>query len=83
MWATLARERLGARDPRSCQLKTHVQTSGASLTAQLPLLNVARVAIEALAAVLAGAQSIHTAAYDETLALPTAGSAIPRSARSR
>jgi methylmalonyl-CoA mutase N-terminal domain/subunit len=76
LWATLARERLGARDPRSWQLKTHVQTSGASLTAQGPLLNVARVAIEALGAVLAGAQSIHTAAWDETLSLPTAESAV-------
>jgi len=76
LWATLASERIGARDPRSWQLKTHVQTSGASLTAQQPLLNVARVAVEALGAVLSGAQSIHTAAYDETLSLPTAESAI-------
>jgi methylmalonyl-CoA mutase, N-terminal domain len=75
MWATLMRERVGARDPRSWQLRTHVQTSGVSLTAQQPLLNVARVAIEALGAVLSGAQSVHTAAYDETLALPTAESA--------
>jgi methylmalonyl-CoA mutase N-terminal domain/subunit len=75
MWATLMRERVGARDPRSWQLRTHVQTSGVSLTAQLPLLNVARVAIEALGAALAGAQSVHTAAYDETLSLPTAESA--------
>ena len=75
LWATLARERLGARDPRSWQLRTHLQTSGVSLTAQQPLLNVARVAIEALGAVLAGAQSVHTAAYDETLSIPTADSA--------
>ena len=75
MWATLMRERVGARDPRSWQLRTHLQTSGVSLTAQQPLLNVARVAIEALGAVLAGAQSVHTAAYDETLSLPTAESA--------
>jgi methylmalonyl-CoA mutase, N-terminal domain len=75
LWATLMRERVGARDPRSWQLRTHLQTSGASLTAQQPLLNVARVAIEALGAVLAGAQSVHTAAYDETLSIPTAESA--------
>jgi methylmalonyl-CoA mutase N-terminal domain/subunit len=75
LWATLMRERVGARDPRSWQLRTHLQTSGVALTAQAPLLNVARVAIGALGAVLAGAQSIHTAAYDETLSIPTAGSA--------
>ncbi len=75
LWARLMRERIGAREPRSWQLRTHVQTSGVSLTAQQPLLNVARVAIEALGAVLSGAQSIHTAAYDETLSLPTEASA--------
>jgi methylmalonyl-CoA mutase N-terminal domain/subunit len=75
LWATLMRERVGARDPRSWQLRTHVQTSGVSLTAQQPLLNLARVAIEALGAVLSGAQSLHTNAYDETLSIPTAGSA--------
>jgi methylmalonyl-CoA mutase, N-terminal domain len=75
MWATLTRERIGARDPRSWQLRTHVQTSGVSLTAQQPLLNLARVAVEALGAVLAGAQSLHTNAYDETLGIPTERSA--------
>ena len=75
MWARLMRERFGARDPRSWQLRTHVQTSGVSLTAQQPLLNVARTAIEALAAVLAGTQSLHTNAYDETLSIPTLESA--------
>ena len=75
LWASLTRERLGARDPRSWQLRTHVQTSGVSLTAQQPLLNVARVAIEALGAVLGGAQSLHTNSYDETLGLPTRESA--------
>ena len=75
MWATLARERLGARDERSLRLRTHVQTSGVSLTAQQPLLNVARTAVEALGAVMAGTQSLHTNAYDETLALPTRESA--------
>ena len=80
LWATLMRERVGARDPRSWQLRTHVQTSGVSLTAQQPLLNVARVAIEALGAVLSGAQSVHTAAYDETLSIPTRRVGDPRAA---
>jgi methylmalonyl-CoA mutase, N-terminal domain len=75
LWATLMRERVGAGEPRSWQLRTHVQTSGVSLTAQQPLLNLARVAMEALGAVLSGAQSIHTASYDETLSLPTETSA--------
>jgi methylmalonyl-CoA mutase N-terminal domain/subunit len=71
LWATLINERFGAKDPRSLQLRTHCQTSGASLTAQQPLLNIARTAIEALAGVLAGTQSLHTNSYDETLGLPT------------
>jgi methylmalonyl-CoA mutase N-terminal domain/subunit len=71
LWATLIRERYGAADPRSLQLRTHCQTSGVSLTAQQPLLNIARTAVEALAAVLAGTQSLHTNSYDETLAIPT------------
>jgi len=75
LWAELMRERFGARDPRSWQLRTHVQTSGVSLTAQQPLLNIARTAIEALGAVMAGTQSLHTNAYDETLSLPTRESA--------
>jgi methylmalonyl-CoA mutase N-terminal domain/subunit len=75
LWATLMRERVGARDPRSWQLRTHVQTSGVSLTAQQPLLNLARVAVEALGAVLGGAQSLHTNAWDETLGIPTRESA--------
>jgi len=75
LWATLVGERYGARNPRSLQLRTHVQTSGVSLAAQQPLLNVARVAVEALGAVMAGTQSLHTNAYDETLSLPTADSA--------
>ena len=75
LWATLMRERVGARDPRSWQMRTHVQTSGVSLTAQQPMLNLARVAIEALGAVLAGTQSLHTNAYDETLSIPTPESA--------
>jgi methylmalonyl-CoA mutase N-terminal domain/subunit len=75
LWATLMRERVGARDPRSWQLRTHTQTSGVSLAAQQPLLNVARTAIEALGAVMAGTQSLHTNAFDETLSIPTAESA--------
>jgi methylmalonyl-CoA mutase N-terminal domain/subunit len=71
MWATIMKERFGATDPRAMLLRTHTQTAGVSLTAQQPLNNVARVAIQALAAVLGGAQSLHTNSYDETWALPT------------
>src|SRR5262245_23706066 len=71
IWATLMRDRFGAKNPRSWQLRTHAQTAGVSLTAQQPLNNVARVAIQALAAVLGGTQSLHTNSMDETLALPT------------
>jgi methylmalonyl-CoA mutase N-terminal domain/subunit len=65
------REHFGASDPRSWMLRTHAQTAGVSLTAQQPLVNVARVAIQALAGVLGGTNSLHTDAYDEALALPT------------
>ncbi len=75
LWASLMRERVGARNPKSWQLRTHTQTSGVSLSAQQPLLNVARTAIEALGAVMAGTQSLHTNAYDETLSIPTVESA--------
>lgn len=71
IWARLMRERYGARDPRSLLLRTHAQTAGCALTAQQPFNNVVRVAIQALAAVLGGTQSLHTNALDETLALPT------------
>ncbi|MEM0120734.1 MAG: methylmalonyl-CoA mutase family protein [Thermoprotei archaeon] len=71
MWAKIMRERFGAKDERSTKLRFHVQTAGVSLTAQQPLNNVVRVAYEALAAVLGGAQSLHTNALDEALALPT------------
>jgi methylmalonyl-CoA mutase N-terminal domain/subunit len=71
MWATIMKERFGATDPRAMLLRTHTQTAGVSLTAQQPLNNIARVAIQALAAVLGGAQSLHTNSYDETWALPT------------
>ncbi|HVR03276.1 MAG TPA: methylmalonyl-CoA mutase family protein [Polyangia bacterium] len=75
LWARIMRERFGARDPRSLMLRFHAQTAGSTLTAQQPLNNVVRTTIEALAAVLGGAQSIHTNAYDEALALPTKESA--------
>src|SRR5574338_14208 len=71
VWARLARERFGARDPRSTQLRFHVQTGGSTLTAQQPDTNVVRTTVEALAAVLGGAQSLHTNALDEALGLPT------------
>ncbi|MEQ9617934.1 MAG: methylmalonyl-CoA mutase family protein [Deltaproteobacteria bacterium] len=71
MWARIMRERFGAKNPKSWMLKTHAQTAGASLTAQQPLNNIARVTIQALAAVLGGTQSLHTNSMDETLALPT------------
>jgi methylmalonyl-CoA mutase N-terminal domain/subunit len=72
IWATLMKGRFHARRPESMRLRTHTQTAGVSATAQQPLNNVARVAIQALAAVLGGAQSLHTNSYDETWALPTA-----------
>ncbi|MEA2617655.1 MAG: methylmalonyl-CoA mutase, N-terminal domain, partial [Chloroflexota bacterium] len=71
LWAEIMRDRFGARDPRSQALRFHAQTSGATLTAQQPLNNVVRVAVQALAAVCGGTQSLHTNSYDEALALPT------------
>ncbi len=71
MWATIMKERFGAKNPRSLLLRTHAQTAGASLTAQQPINNVVRVAIQALAGVMGGVQSLHTNSMDETLALPT------------
>jgi len=71
IWAHFMRERYGAKDPRSWMLRTHAQTAGVSLTAQQPDINVARVAIQALAAVLGGTNSLHTNSLDEALALPT------------
>jgi methylmalonyl-CoA mutase N-terminal domain/subunit len=70
------RERFGAKNPRSLQMRFHTQTAGVSLTVQQPLNNIARVAIQALAAVLGGTQSLHTDAYDEALALPTDQAAL-------
>jgi methylmalonyl-CoA mutase N-terminal domain/subunit len=75
LWARLVRDRLGARDPRSMMLRFHAQTAGSTLAATQPLNNVVRTTVEALAAVLGGAQSLHTNAYDEALALPTEASA--------
>lgn len=71
VWARIMREEFGARDPRSWMLRFHAQTAGSTLTAQQPENNIARTAIEALAAVLGGTQSLHTNGYDEALALPT------------
>ena len=75
IWARWMRDRYGARQERSWKLRFHTQTAGVSLTAQQPELNIARTAIEALAAVLGGTQSLHTNAMDEVLALPTDASA--------
>ncbi len=71
MWARIMKVRFGAKNPKSMMLRTHAQTAGASLTAQQPINNVVRVAIQALAGVLGGIQSLHTNSMDETLALPT------------
>lgn len=71
IWARIMRERFGAKDPRAWKLRMHVQTAGCSLTAQQPVNNVARVTVQALAAVLGGTQSLHTNSMDETLCLPT------------
>src|SRR2546427_5521260 len=71
MWARLAEERFGAKDPRSMMLRFHTQTGGSTLTAQQPENNIVRTAIQALAAVLGGTQSLHTNSYDEAVALPT------------
>ena len=71
IWARVMRDRFGARDPRSWQLRFHAQTAGVSLTAQQPYNNVVRTALQALAAVLGGTQSLHTNSLDEALALPT------------
>ena len=71
IWATLMREKYGAKNPRSWLMRFHTQTAGVSLTAQQPEVNVVRTAIEALAGVLGGTQSMHTNSWDEALALPT------------
>jgi methylmalonyl-CoA mutase, N-terminal domain len=71
MWAHIMREEFGARDPRSQMLRFHTQTAGVQLTAQQPEVNLARVTLQALAAVLGGTQSLHTNSYDEAIALPS------------
>ena len=76
MWARTMREEFGARDPRSWLLRFHTQTAGSTLTAQQPGTNVVRVALQAMAAVAGGTQSLHTNAMDEALALPTESSAL-------
>ncbi len=75
LWARIMTERFGAADPRSQALRFHTQTGGATLTAQQPENNIVRTALEALASVLGGTQSLHTNAFDEALALPTEHSA--------
>ena len=71
LWATIMRDRFGVTDPRAQMLRFHAQTGGSTLTAQQPEVNVVRVALQALSAVCGGAQSLHTNAFDEALALPT------------
>jgi methylmalonyl-CoA mutase N-terminal domain/subunit len=71
LWAQIMKDRFGAKSPESMKLRTHAQTAGVSLTAQQPQNNVVRVAIQALAAILGGTQSLHTNSLDETYALPT------------
>ncbi|MEU0055929.1 methylmalonyl-CoA mutase family protein [Streptomyces sp. NPDC006334] len=75
MWARLMRDEFGARDPRSLMLRFHTQTAGVQLTAQQPEVNLVRVAVQALGAVLGGTQSLHTNSFDEAIALPTDKSA--------
>ena len=76
IWAQTMKERFGAKNPRTMQMRFHTQTAGVSLTVQQPLNNIARVAIQALAGVLGGTQSLHTDSYDEALALPTDEAAL-------
>jgi methylmalonyl-CoA mutase N-terminal domain/subunit len=71
MWHKIMTERFGAKDPKSTMLRFHTQTGGSTLTAQQPVNNVVRVALQALAAVMGGTQSLHTNGYDEALSLPT------------
>ena len=76
LWASVMRERFGARDERSWKLRFHAQTAGVTLTAQQPYNNVVRTSLQALAAVLGGANSLHTNSLDEALALPTSEAAL-------
>ena len=75
VWARVARDRFGAKDPRSMAMRFHVQTGGSTLTAQQPDVNAVRTTVQAMAAVLGGAQSLHTNAMDEALGLPTPATA--------
>jgi len=75
LWARIMKERFHAKDPKSMMLRFHAQTAGSTLTAQQPMTNVVRVSIQGLAAVLGGAQSLHTNGWDEALALPSEGAA--------
>ncbi|MEP7150003.1 MAG: methylmalonyl-CoA mutase family protein, partial [Acidobacteriota bacterium] len=76
VWARTMKERFGAKNPRTMQMRFHTQTAGVSLTVQQPLNNIARVAIQALAGVLGGTQSLHTDSFDEALALPSDNAAL-------
>jgi len=76
IWARIARDRLGARNPKSWRFKFHGQTSGVDLTAQQPLNNIARVATQAIAGIFGGLQSMHTDAYDEAISCPTDEAAL-------
>lgn len=76
LWGRIMRERFGAKSDRSCMLRFHTQTAGSSLTAQQPQVNTVRTALQALAAVLGGTQSLHTNSFDEALGLPTETSAL-------
>jgi len=76
LWAHIVRERFGVEDPELCKLRFHTQTAGSTLTAQQPEVNVVRTALQALAAVLGGTQSLHTNAMDEALGLPTENAAL-------
>src|SRR5439155_20999844 len=71
LWARLTRDRLGCKNPRSWALRAHCQNAGVSMTAQQPLNNIARTAIQALAAILGGAASLHTDSFDEAFAIPS------------
>ncbi|MGI8994824.1 MAG: methylmalonyl-CoA mutase family protein, partial [Nocardioidaceae bacterium] len=71
IWAEVMRDEFGAKDPKSMMLRFHTQTAGVQLTAQQPEVNLVRVTVQALAAVLGGTQSLHTNSYDEAIALPT------------
>ena len=79
LWAHMMKERFGAKNPKSMMLRFHAQTAGSTLTAQQPDVNVVRVALQAMAAVLGGTQSLHTNSRDEALSLPTEESARSRS----